>query len=182
VYDIAEVRKMPRNVEIKARVRDIEAVQKRAAELSNASAVVLGQEDTFFRVPDGRLKLRVFPDGKGELIAYRRPDTAGPKTSEYFVYPTAHPARLEEVLSRALGVRGVVRKRRFLYLVGSTRIHLDEVEGLGSFLELEVVLADGQPEAEGDTIARRLLAHLGVRDEDRVAGAYIDLLEQEGKR
>jgi adenylate cyclase class IV len=66
-----------------------------------------------------------------------------------------------------------------LYLVGRTRIHLDEVEGLGAFLELEVVLADGQPEAEGEVIARRLLADLGVRDEDRVARAYIDLLEEE---
>jgi predicted adenylyl cyclase CyaB len=73
----------------------------------------------------------------------------------------------------------VVRKRRLLYLVGRTRIHLDEVEGLGAFLELEVVLADGEEEAEGEVIARRLLADLGVRDEDRVAKAYIDLLEEE---
>ncbi len=86
---------MPRNVEIKARVRDMNAVRVRAAALSDAPAVVLEQEDTFFNVPDGRLKLRVFPDGKGELIAYRRPDSVGPKTSEYFVYRTPHPERFE---------------------------------------------------------------------------------------
>jgi predicted adenylyl cyclase CyaB len=143
---------------------------------------VLEQEDTFFSVPEGRLKLRVFPDGKGELIAYRRPDAVGPKTSEYFVYRTAHPEILSALLDRSLGVRGVVRKRRLLYLAGPTRIHLDEVEGLGAFLELEVVLADGQPEAEGEAIARRLLSDLGVRDEDRVAAAYIDLLEAEAER
>jgi predicted adenylyl cyclase CyaB len=173
---------MPRNVEIKAKVWDMDTVRGRAAALSDAPAVVLEQEDTFFNVPDGRLKLRVFPDGKGELIAYRRPDEAGPKTSEYFVYRTSHPEQLADLLTRALGVRGVVRKRRLLYLAGPTRIHLDEVEGLGAFLELEVVLADGQPEAEGEAIARRLLCDLGVRDEDRVAAAYIDLLEAEAER
>lgn len=173
---------MPRNVEIKARVRELDAVQARAAALSDAPAVVLEQEDTFFNVPDGRLKMRVFPYGKGELIAYRRPDAAGPKTSEYFVYRTPHPEQLADLLTRALGVRGIVRKRRLLYLVGRTRIHLDEVEGLGAFLELEVVLAEGQAEEEGEAIARRLLAELGVRDEDRVAEAYIDLLESESGR
>ncbi len=173
---------MPRNVEIKARVRDMDAIHARAAALSDAPAIVLEQEDTFFHVPDGRLKLRVFPDGKGELIAYRRPDAVGAKTSEYFVFRTPHPDALKRLLTEALGVRGIVRKRRLLFLIGQTRIHLDEVEGLGTFLELEVVLSDGQPEAEGETIARRLLVDLGVRDEDRIAAAYIDLLEAEGER
>src|SRR5512137_1239926 len=98
---------MPRNVEIKARVRDADAVRARAEALSDRPAVVLDQEDTFFRVPEGRLKLRVFPDGKGELIAYRRPDAEGPKTSEYFVYRTSQPAQLALLLTRALGVRGI---------------------------------------------------------------------------
>jgi len=133
-------------------------------------------------VPEGRLKLRVFPDGKGELIAYRRPDSAGAKTSEYFLHRTADPESLSGLLATALGIRGVVRKRRLLYLIGRTRIHLDEVEGLGAFLELEVVLADGEEETKGEAIARQLLAELGVRDEDRVAKAYIDLLEEESER
>src|SRR5512137_2664738 len=114
---------MPRNVEIKARVRDADAVRARAEALSDRPAVVLDKEDTFFRAPEGRLKLRIFPDGKGELIAYRRPDAEGPKTSEYFVFRTEHPRQLSDVLSNALGVRGVVRKRRLLYLAGPTRIH-----------------------------------------------------------
>lgn len=173
---------MPRNVEIKARVRDMSAVRARAAAMSDALAVVLEQEDTFFNVPDGRLKLRVFPDGKGELIAYRRPDAVGPKTSEYFVYRTPNPEALKDLLTRALGIRGIVRKRRLLYLVGQTRIHLDEVEGLGAFLELEVMLSDRQLEAEGEAIARRLLADLGVRDEDLMSSAYIDLLEEKVER
>ena len=173
---------MPRNVEIKARVPDMGTVRARAAAMSDALAVVLEQEDTFFNVPDGRLKLRVFPDGKGELIAYRRPAAVGPKTSEYFVYRTPNPEALKDLLTRALGIRGIVRKRRLLYLVGQTRIHLDEVEGLGAFLELEVMLSDRQLEAEGEAIARRLLADLGVRDEDLMSSAYIDLLEEKVER
>ena len=78
----------------------------------------------------------------------------------------------------ALGVRGVVRKKRYLYLAGQTRIHLDDVEGLGQFMELEVVLRDGQSDADGQSIAEDLMAKLGVRTEDLLEGAYMDLLEK----
>jgi predicted adenylyl cyclase CyaB len=74
-------------------------------------------------------------------------------------------------------VRGVVRKRRYLYLVGQTRVHLDEVEGLGEFMELEVVLRPEQSDAEGQAIARDLMTRLGIREEDLLEGAYMDLLE-----
>jgi len=169
---------MPRNVEIKARLRGPAAVRARAAALSDAPAVLLDQEDTFFHTPEGRLKLRTFPDGRGELIFYRRPDEAGPKTSEYFVYRTREPASLHDLLARACGVRAVVRKRRTLYLSGPARIHLDEVEGLGSFLEIEVVLGDGVPSGQGEAVAAQLLERLGVPAGDLVAGAYVDLLEE----
>ena len=80
-------------------------------------------------------------------------------------------------MSLALGVRGVVRKKRTLYLVGQTRVHLDEVEGLGDFMELEVVLHPGQSDAEGQVIARDLMTRLGVAEKDLLEGAYMDLLE-----
>ena len=84
---------------------------------------------------------------------------------------------LKAVLSAALGVRGVVRKQRTLYQVGETRIHLDEVENLGSFLELEVMLSPGQSEEQGVNIAADLMARLGIEESDLVNVAYIDLLE-----
>jgi adenylate cyclase class IV len=90
--------------------------------------------------------------------------------------PTDEPAALREALVRAFGVRGRVRKQRLLLLAGPARIHLDRVEGLGDFLEVEVVLRDGQTEAEGVAIADRLLQRLGVAPEQQVAGAYLDLL------
>ena len=169
---------MPRNVEIKARLRDPKAVEERAARLSDGPKQLLDQEDTFFHAPAGRLKLRVVPNRPGELIFYRRDDAAGPKMSEYYIHRTQDPATLRDLLARACGVRAVVRKRRTLYLIGRTRVHLDEVEGLGAFLELEVILEDGETGEEGEAVANDLLKRLGVPPEDRVAGAYVDLLEE----
>ncbi len=81
------------------------------------------------------------------------------------------------MLELACGIRGVVRKTRYLYLVGQTRVHLDDVEGLGQFMELEVVLREGQSDAEGQAIAEELMTRLGVERGDLLEGAYMDLLE-----
>jgi predicted adenylyl cyclase CyaB len=172
---------MATNIEIKARVRDIDAVRAIAERLSDVPCTVLLQEDTFFHSPRGRLKLRVLAPDRGQLIYYERADAAGPKRSEYYVSATTDPASLLAVLAPCLGVRGVVRKRRSLYWVGNTRIHLDEVEGLGSFLELEVMLGPGQSVEEGQTIARELMSKLGVQESDLLQGAYMDLLEGSGQ-
>ena len=168
---------MATNIEIKARVRDMAALRAIAERLSDMPCTVLLQEDTFFHVPRGRLKLRVLRPDRGQLIYYERADAAGPKLSEYFVAPTADPALLKEVLARCLGIRGVVRKRRSLYWVGNTRVHLDEVEGLGSFLELEVMLGPGQSGEEGQDIAEELMSRLGIEQSDLIEGAYMDLME-----
>src|SRR5882724_7475804 len=166
-----------RNVEIKARVADPAALRARVAARATAPPRVLGQTDTFFSVARGRLKLRRFDDGTGELIFYERDDTPGPKTSTYAKAACLDAATLEGVLSRALGVRGVVAKRRELFMIGRTRIHLDDVRGLGHFLELEVVLRDGEPAADGEREAHALLAALAVPPEALLGPAYIDLLE-----
>ncbi|KAH0617257.1 hypothetical protein JD844_029144 [Phrynosoma platyrhinos] len=115
-------------------------------------------------------------DGHGQLVFYNRPDSEGPKLSHYTISLTDDPAGLGAVLSQALGVQGVVKKERRLYLVGQTRIHVDHVEGLGDFMELEVVLQEGQSPKDGEEVARRLMEELGVKEEDLLAGAYLDLL------
>ena len=168
---------MPANIEIKARVRDFSALRTRAEGLSDAPVQVIPQEDTFFNVREGRLKLRVLVADRAQLIYYSRPDQSGPKRSDYHIYETGDPAGLRSVLALALGVRGVVRKTRYLYLSGQTRIHLDDVEGLGQFVELEVVLRRGQTDADGQAIAAEVMQRLGVEDSDLLDGAYMDLLE-----
>ncbi len=173
---------MPRNVEIKARLAasgrgSLDAVRPLAAALAAGPAERLDQDDTFFACRDGRLKLRVFGGGAvAELIAYRRADAEGPKTSDYRIAPVADADALRATLAHALGATGRVVKQRTLYLVGRTRVHLDRVEGLGDFLELEVVLADDEPDAAGETEAATLLGRLGIDPRQRVRGAYVDLL------
>ena len=169
---------MARNIEIKARIASVDALLPRARAIADGPEQVLEQDDTFFVCAHGRLKLREFADGRAELIHYQRADTAGPKLSDYVRVPVPVPdsAALREALARSNGVLGRVRKTRWLLLAGQTRIHLDRVEGLGDFLELEVVLHDEQREADGVAIAEALLAQLGVQGAQRLAGAYLDLL------
>ncbi len=172
---------MPRNVEVKARVTDFEGLRRRAEGMSDTPVEILDQRDVFFVVPRGRLKLRIHARDDCELIYYDRSDAAGAKVSEYDIVRSSDPETFLKVLSAALDVRGVVAKRRFLYRIGRTRVHLDDVEGLGTFVELEVVLDEGEPSVGGRRIAEELLVGLGVESAARVCGAYIDLLEEGGR-
>ena len=168
---------MPSNIEIKARVGDFATLRKRAAELSDTSLQVIRQEDIFFNTEKGRLKLRILPPDRAQLIYYLRSDQEGPKRSDYHIFETPDPENLKRVLELAYGIRGVVNKTRYLYMVGQTRIHVDDVEGLGQFMELEVVMQAGQSDAEGQAIAEALMTSLGIEKEDLIEGAYMDMME-----
>ena len=166
---------MAQNVEIKARLRDRPRVIEALQELNATGPTELRQVDVFFLTPAGRLKLRTINDTVAELIYYDRPDATGPKTSDYVVVPVPDPHLLRQALARAVGEGATVKKVRTLYLVGPTRVHLDVVEGLGDFLELEVVL-DAPDQAEtGQRIADDLLRRFGIDTADLISGAYVDL-------
>jgi len=167
---------MPRNVEIKARIDSVEALGAKAAAFASEGPIEIAQDDTFFRCDAGRLKLRTLSATEGELIFYRRADRQGPKESFYVRTPTTDPDGLREALSLAWGQTGRVVKQRTLYLVGRTRVHLDRVQGLGDFMELEVVLRDDESAEAGVREAHALMAQLGVEPERLVATAYVDLL------
>jgi predicted adenylyl cyclase CyaB len=131
------------------------------------------QTDTYFATRRGRLKLRESSLSGGQLIPYLRPDQTGPKRADYRVVPVEDAAWMRETLGQLLGLHRVVRKRREIFLVDNVRIHLDEVEGLGTFLELEAVF-DGSAEAEARERAKvdELMAKLGVRAADLIDGSY----------
>jgi adenylate cyclase class IV len=167
---------MARNVEIKARIDHVESLLARAQPWADGPPQRIEQDDTFFACAHGRLKLRDFGDGSGELIHYIRADDGGPKLSDYVRAPTSDAAALREALSRAHAVIGRVRKTRLLLLVGQTRIHLDRVHGLGDFMELEVVLRPEQSAEEGAAIAEALMVRLDIPASQRLAGAYLDLM------
>ncbi len=167
---------MPSNIEIKARVIDLGELQRRTALLADSGPETIFQDDTFFACPTGRLKLRDFGNGRGELIFYQRADESGPKPSYYRIAPTDDPESLRQVLMEAFGSPGRVIKHRTLYLSGRTRIHLDQVEGLGDFMELEVVLSEDDTPEQGLAEAERLMHRLGIESDSLVEGAYLDLL------
>jgi predicted adenylyl cyclase CyaB len=167
---------MPRNIEIKACIASVDSLVPRAAAISDQGPVEIVQDDTFFACDAGRLKLRAFSSESGELIFYRRADVAGPKESFYLRSPTGDPDTLRETLSLAFGVVGRVRKHRTLFIAGRTRIHLDRVNDLGHFLELEVVLEEHESPRAGVEQAHTLMERLGVEPSQLVSGAYVDLL------
>ncbi len=167
---------MARNVEIKARIESVEALAPKVAALADQGPIEIRQDDTFFACERGRVKLRAFSTTEGQLIFYRRADQAGPKESFFVISPTASPDSLREALSLAYGRAGRVRKHRTLYLIGRTRVHLDRVEKLGHFLELEVVLSEGEGPERGVEEAHTLMASLGISPAQLIDGAYVDLL------
>jgi len=169
---------MARNIEIKARLERLDVVREIAGDMSGGLPVEIVQEDIFFECANGRMKLRCLSATEGELIFYRRPDRFGPKESFYHVYHTNAPQELRENLALAYGEIGRVVKCRTLYMVGRTRIHLDHVEGLGDFLELEVVLSDGEKPEEGQREASGLLVKLGISEQQLINVAYVDLLKK----
>jgi len=167
---------MARNIEIKARIPDINYYASKAESLSGAKPEIIKQEDTFFNCENGRLKLRILSKDNGVLIFYNRPDATGPKTSEYFISSTQEPHRLLDVLEKSYGSCGKVKKTRKLYMIGRTRVHLDQVENLGDFLEFEVVLNDGEDITEGESEAKQLMKAFNISEIDLLSGAYVDML------
>jgi predicted adenylyl cyclase CyaB len=171
---------LSQNVEIKASIKNYSRLADIVSKLADEGPDLLNQEDTFFNCPHGRLKLRKFSENQGELIFYKRDNLPGPKLSEYQILPTNNPVLLWNILAASLGVIGVVRKKRTLFKIAQTRIHLDHVEGLGDFLELEFVLNDHQGVDFGESIAKELLERLEIKSESLVEKSYLELLLEKG--
>jgi predicted adenylyl cyclase CyaB len=166
-----------RNLEFKARLSDTTTVLKRARELGADLWGDLRQTDTYFAVAGGRLKLRETTGLQAELIYYQRDENGAGRPSDYEIAHSADAEALRSVLSHALGVLATVKKRRTLLLLDSTRIHLDNVEGLGSFIELETPVK--QDEAEARVRIDTLVSALGFDWNDCLRASYLDLMLQE---
>jgi len=165
-----------RNIEIKARLHDLPAARRTAEALATQRLGVQDQIDTYFRCANGRLKLRQIEGLTAQLVWYVRPSDPQPKASDYHLVPVLQPETLAAALRAAMGVVNVVRKRREIYLWHNVRIHLDDVDGLGQFLEFEAVLSPEVDEATGRRQLENLIAQFGVRPGDLLAGSYTDLI------
>lgn len=165
------------NVEIKARCFHPEKVE---AFLLNNKASFKGtdlQKDIYFNVPDGRLKLRQ-GNIENNLIFYKRNDQKGPKQSNFHLVPVAEPARLESLLTESLGIKVVVEKQRKIFYLGNIKVHLDEVPGLGSFVEIEASNIS-IPEITIEELHKQctqLMFHFEIKEEDLIHNSYSDML------
>jgi predicted adenylyl cyclase CyaB len=164
------------NIELKARCDDLGRLRDACASLGAEAQEPERQIDTYFGVAQGRLKLRESLRSGAELIYYMRPDVAGARESHYEIYQVEDAEGLKALLKRALGVQAVVAKRREIYLIGNVRVHLDKVQGLGSFVELEGIV-DHQAELFHVAEEVRRLEHaLGIDTPSLVKESYADLV------
>ena len=167
---------MPVNVEIKARTREPARVLQRLAEVGAELQGVDHQIDAYYAARTGRLKLRRGTI-ENALIAYHPADEAGPKVSQVTLYEPNNSDRLHATLGAALGILVVVDKQRHIWWSGNVKLHVDEVKGLGAFLEIEAIDRDG---SLGEVMLRRQcrqwLELLAIDDADLVERSYSDLL------
>ena len=166
-----------RNIELKARLAALEPAREVAQRLATERLPDQHQVDTYFACPNGRLKLREIDDQQAQLIWYDRPDQKDAKSCSYLLVSVDDSTALNEALTRAMGIRVVVEKHREIYLYHNVRIHLDQVDRLGVFLEFEAVLGPDADEADGHAKIAWLSDRLRLSDGDMLEGSYADLLE-----
>ncbi len=168
---------MPHNLELKARIVSPERAAEIAASAGARRGGILHQVDTYFRVRNGRMKLREFSTGEAELIVYERPEVTQERWSTYQKLPVSDPRGLRELLGGMLGTIAEVRKTRVLYLLGNVRIHIDAVEKLGAFVEFEI--QDSGQEESGRTMAH-LRSLFSISPGDIILGSYSEMILQGG--
>lgn len=166
-----------RNIELKARDPDRARSLATCERLGARRERTLRQSDTYFFVSHGRLKLREESGSTPQLIAYDRPDCTDERESSYRIVEVGAADELLSMLSSTLGVRAVVTKERRLYLWEGIRIHLDDVEGLGTFVEFEAVAHPGSDLSREERQVRRLRSAFSLTEENLVASSYCDLVE-----
>ncbi len=164
-----------RNLEFKARIDDPKPLIAKARGIGFDLWGDLRQTDTYFDVPHGRLKLRETAGFPAELVYYERDEGGDLRPSDYQLASVPNGEVMKTLLAAALGVRAVVRKRRTLLLLDTTRLHLDNVDDLGQFIEFEVPVKDGDEAAAAERL-EMLLRELGFRWENSIRASYVDIM------
>lgn len=163
------------NLEAKFKLHNLERARNQAEGIGYRYKATLVQRDTFFRVKEGKLKLREEEAGAW-MIFYGRQDSAHLKLSSYEIVPVLEPEKTRAMMTRALGTIATVNKTRILMLRDNVRLHLDRVEGLGEFGEIEAVLGEhGNPEASRPAVDE-LLRALEVDRDRLIATSYFEML------
>lgn len=166
-----------KNLEIKAKISNLQYALDIAATLTGNGFEEIYQTDTYFNIHEGRLKLRKYGD-IAELIFYKRPDGREPEWSNYLISEVKSPIVIKEILESIHGVKTVVKKRRRLFLLENTRIHIDEVDNLGIFLEFEVVTNENTNPDDSRKTIDMLISEFGIEENDLIEASYCDLQEE----
>lgn len=163
-----------KNLEIKARCGDHKKLVARLRKLGAKKKEVMHQVDTYFVVPQGRLKLRELGPKNAYLIYYERGEKATRRWSNYYTYDVTNQHEFKKFWSKTLGVKVIVDKRRVLYMYQNARIHVDTVRGLGLFMEIEVEVKKGNVQAR--RLMGEILVRLEISKKDFIKGSYSDML------
>jgi adenylate cyclase, class 2 len=167
---------MPQNLELKARIASVSDAVHTAHRLKAHVKGMLHQRDIYYKVSRGRLKLRIINNHSTELIFYNRPNKKGSRYSDYFVLPVSNRKLTNELCTTAFGQKVVVEKKRRLFLYKNSRIHLDEVRGLGTFIEFEVLVKYGRRQAQ--KLLEVLSTEFAIKPTAVIALSYSDILLQ----
>jgi predicted adenylyl cyclase CyaB len=173
-----------RNIELKARLSNLAQARAIAERLATSQLGILRQRDTYFNCRRGRLKLREIEGGASQLIAYQRADRPDAKVSDYRLLEFSSPdiaQQLRELLDTSLGIAIVVDKNREVFLYHNVRIHLDEVSGLGAFLEFEAVVGDEIEDAAAYQQLAWLRNEFHIHDADLMPASYSDMLSRQAQ-
>ncbi|MBI4832634.1 MAG: class IV adenylate cyclase [Candidatus Lindowbacteria bacterium] len=171
-----------RNIELKVSVDGFDGIMPLLMNMGAVFAEIIRQVDTYYETGNGRLKIREINDCDFELIFYQRPNRTNSRISNYH-WTTIASEQLrsfKHALGKALGEKAVVKKERRLWMYGNTRIHLDEVVGLGTFLELETVVKKGCLK-EARVEHKKVVESLGLSRFKKIPDSYSDMLLQKKK-
>lgn len=166
---------MAKNLEFKVKYKSLDMLLPKLADLKAIQQETINQVDTYFHNPKGRLKLReTDTSDEGWLIYYERPNILESRYSIYQLCKVNESLVLKELLTAALGVKTIIKKQRVLWMYQNTRIHLDTVEDLGEFVELETVF---QNQSEVDAIKEHnhVKNTLGLDAAEPIAVSYSEL-------
>jgi adenylate cyclase, class 2 len=165
---------MPKNLELKASFPAFRSALSTCARIRARKIGILNQLDTYFKVKEGRLKLREIGGKKSQLIYYRRSNLKRSRYSDYVIVPVENAKGMKTVCEKQFGVKVVVRKSRTLFLYKNARIHIDEVKGLGTFVEFEVLVNRGKKQAK--QLMDFLILEFGISMQSVLAGSYADMM------
>lgn len=165
-------------IELKAKVDDLATIRDKLIQYGVKHVGAFRQIDTYYKVPKGRLKLRELEGEKdAELIFYERKNVAEPKKSSVFILTIPQPQIFKQILKRIIKTKAVVDKMREIYFYEDTQVHLDTVEGLGSFIEFERITS-GDPEQQKKDLLKlkKLREQLNINYQQLEKLSYSDLI------